>query len=634
MRETNYQMNKIRKYVLLLVCLGCASPVFAGDAGDAVKTEWKVHGSGWLLNRQLNKQLRALMPEDQRLHSNDVEDATTIILSLMQQRGFLDAKVLTHLTGEIPGETSEPFETELLWDRNLETFLKQDVQVETVHFEVQPGPVFYFKELKIKATGGLEEKLVRAFFFKDPMLFQSRKVRLFNPSRFQKGCRDLEAFLALQGHQDAIVIGTIESEDWQTGAVCATVEILPGPLHLLESILIEGETPAFVQALSFEPWLHKSYSKEVAQDLHKWIRNAFFEHGFPHAKVTTELKVLSEGDPVTHQLLFHIESGESIRLGQVRVAGLGQTRESFVRKKMNLLEGEPFNPVELDRNRLTLSRTGLFDKVNVSVLPDDGDRYDVKFDLQERYPWTIDMLAGWGSYEQARMGVTIRRANLWGQAHQLNLRGVASLKSVFGESVYVIPDIRRSGVNFSSRAFSLDREELSFDRKERGSDVSITKRFERFRLDSTLIYTLESLESLDRQSRMDLGDENSKVGSLSLRLSHDRRNNVIVPQSGYRLYSNLEWADQRIGGEVNYWAGEVGYAHHGSIASGLFWHFGFSSGMVFTPDGQENFIPNNKLYYPGGDDSIRGYQRGEASPRDAQGFLVGGAQLQSGKSGT
>jgi outer membrane translocation and assembly module TamA len=34
-------------------------------------------------------------------------------------------------------------------------------------------------------------------------------------------------------------------------------------------------------------------------------------------------------------------------------------------------------------------------------------------------------------------------------------------------------------------------------------------------------------------------------------------------------------------------------------------------------------LPFNKRFFPGGDNSIRGYSEGEASPRNAQGQLVG-----------
>lgn len=52
-------------------------------------------------------------------------------------------------------------------------------------------------------------------------------------------------------------------------------------------------------------------------------------------------------------------------------------------------------------------------------------------------------------------------------------------------------------------------------------------------------------------------------------------------------------------------------------------HFGLSHGAVFTVDGAEKDLPFNRRFFPGGKNSIRGYQEGEAAPRDANGQVVG-----------
>jgi outer membrane translocation and assembly module TamA len=44
---------------------------------------------------------------------------------------------------------------------------------------------------------------------------------------------------------------------------------------------------------------------------------------------------------------------------------------------------------------------------------------------------------------------------------------------------------------------------------------------------------------------------------------------------------------------------------------------------VLTAGSAEQDLPINKRFFPGGENSIRGYQEGEAAPRDAQGNIVG-----------
>lgn len=607
----------IRILLLGIVMLGSLVSV------GATESQWDVSGAGWLNNRQLKRQLQVMLPEQGAINANDVEDAVMVILSMMQEKGFLDAKVVTYLEGMgNEGESTGMQMWEMRWDRRLETFFEREVQLDRVQFEVEPGPVFFFRNFEVRESAEMDPAWVERFFFKTPMLFQGDRVRLFHPGRFERGGRNLESYLAQLGYREAQVECTMQSMNMESGEVDAFVRIERGPIHELGSVELIGELPASVFLLSFDQWVGQPYSREVRQDVLSHVRNALFAEGFPDVAIESEQVTVDAGPPVLHRLVLQVDPGPRVRFGQIELHGLVETRESFVRKKMLLREGDPFDPLKLDQDRLTISRTGLFDRVDLEA-EQEGEVRQVRFDVAERFPWTLDLIAGWGSYEQFRLGSTLKRDNLWGQAHQMVLSAVVSMKSRFGDAVYTIPDIRRSGVNLNFRAFVLNREEISFDRREQGLDLGITKRFERMRLDSSLVYTIEVLESLDRQGRLLLQDEDSRVGSIALRLNHDDRDSPITPQSGYRIFSNLEWADEFLGGNVSFWNMELGFSLHGHFGSGLFWHAGISHGIVFTSDGNENFIPTNKLYFPGGDDSIRGYQRGEAAPRDADGFLVG-----------
>ena len=621
--------SRLKCWKLLLLLWLCFSPLVVVQGGPENPqprdhTEWDINGAGWLLNRQLTRQLSAILPKDELLASNDVEDASLILLSLMQQKGYLDAKVVTYLTG-IP-QTGEGAGASrnltLTWDRSFETYLQQDMVILEVEFELISGPLFYYHSFEILDNGNLGDEFVGSFFFKTPMLFQGDRVKVFNESRFQKSCRNLESYLFKIGYQEAIVTGKIISLNFETGEVEVSVKVQKGRKHTLGSVQIMDTDVDLRGAIDIEARVGSAYSREVKQDLLKKVRNTYYEKGYPSVKVEDSVELESSGEALLHNLELHISAGKQIHVGEVRIDGIELTRESFVRKKLDLTPGSPLNPIQLDQNRLELSQTGLFDKVEVA-LETGEENWDVVFDLQERFPWTWDLFAGWGSYEQARMGSTLKRDNLWGQAHQLSLKGVISFKSLYGESIYTIPDIRRSGVNLNARSFYLNREEKSFDRKERGVELGLTKRFDRMRLDSSLIYTFERLSSIDRQSRNLVEDDNSSVGSIALRLTHDRRDSPISPQSGYRIYGNLEWAEPSFGGDVRYLSEELGFAQHGNFGGGLFWHFGVSHGLVYASGDSQNYIPNNKLFFPGGDDSIRGYQRGEAAPLDADGYFVG-----------
>ena len=68
---------------------------------------------------------------------------------------------------------------------------------------------------------------------------------------------------------------------------------------------------------------------------------------------------------------------------------------------------------------------------------------------------------------------------------------------------------------------------------------------------------------------------------------------------------------------------ETTFSYHHPVGNLRWVHFGVAHGFVTTADGPAKDLPINRRFFPGGDSSIRGYQFGEAAPKDANGNLVG-----------
>src|SRR5690606_32356982 len=111
--------------------------------------------------------------------------------------------------------------------------------------------------------------------------------------------------------------------------------------------------------------------------------------------------------------------------------------------------------------------------------------------------------------------------------------------------------------------------------------------------------------------------------SLNFGLSGDRRDNPLRPRRGYHWSARLEAADPSLGGEATYQRYELAGAYHTRWGEGRWVHMGLSHAIVTTFGSDGTKLPVNERFYPGGDNSIRGYQRGEAAPRDAEGFFIG-----------
>ena len=111
--------------------------------------------------------------------------------------------------------------------------------------------------------------------------------------------------------------------------------------------------------------------------------------------------------------------------------------------------------------------------------------------------------------------------------------------------------------------------------------------------------------------------------TFNIELNHDRRDNPLLPRRGLKLFSKFEFASAALGGEVDYQRIILSGSYHFDLRGGRLLHLGLTHGMTFTAGGNRDELPFNKRFFPGGENSLRGYQEGEASPLDADGKQLG-----------
>jgi outer membrane translocation and assembly module TamA len=199
------------------------------------------------------------------------------------------------------------------------------------------------------------------------------------------------------------------------------------------------------------------------------------------------------------------------------------------------------------------------------------------------------------------------------------------MKSTSADYRYTVPSLFGTELDGNARLFGLRREELSFVRQEYGANLALSRVFPSIHSTGTASYTLQRLRSTANELATNTRDETqADVASLDLRLVQDRRDNPLTPRRGHRLFAQVQLASKILGGEVDYQQFQLGGSYHKAIGTGRWVHLGLEHAVV-TTFGEENdrALPVNVRFFPGGDTSIRGYNRGEAAPRSASGQFVG-----------
>jgi outer membrane protein assembly factor BamA len=200
-----------------------------------------------------------------------------------------------------------------------------------------------------------------------------------------------------------------------------------------------------------------------------------------------------------------------------------------------------------------------------------------------------------------------------------------SFKSSKGDLLYTVPEVLGENVNLFLQGTGLQREEASFTRKEYGGSVGVQKRFNPIKTDFALRYDYEFLNALDADaiSTNQTSLTEARSAAIVLETIRDERDQPLLPNRGFRIFNRLEFADAALGGNVNYQRIFLGASYHLDLRGGRLLHLGVAHGVSFTFGGASEELPFNKRFFPGGENSVRGYQEGEASPLDQNGDQLG-----------
>jgi translocation and assembly module TamA len=243
----------------------------------------------------------------------------------------------------------------------------------------------------------------------------------------------------------------------------AHVEIVPtpGPLFHVGRIQFKGELPpGFEQKLRLA-----TGAPAVASDIlaaGAALQTELQDAGYAFANV---------GKPVAYErpaqkvldLTFAVTAGPRVRIGQIRIEGLKQVRESLVTRGLLVHTGEQYDAATIEKAREDLLALGVFSTVSVELgKADSGQNVPITFVVQEAKRYTVGVSAAYSSDLGGSAGLNWSDRNVFGNGQQLtasataiNLGGSASTGLGYDATIgYALPDFMRPDqtLSFSARA--------------------------------------------------------------------------------------------------------------------------------------------------------------------------------------
>jgi outer membrane protein insertion porin family len=619
----NFQRRcrKISIVVLLMMILFGATT--AAEAGETNQAKLKVSGYGFFGNRQLKNLLVTLQPEGAKpefYDANFIEDCALLLVSTLRRDGYLKPRVVAHVT--LDDKKTVDFE----WLESGREPLPRPLRARRVRFKIHKGMLYHYASVQIEGLRIMSVKEARAFFIEKDVLIHFKDTRIYTPEKLKQSLNNLQETMERRGYESAKVeVAQLEQND-RTGKVAVRIKATEGRKSLVRSIRKEIylESTNVVHEASLIK-TNGVFSQPWAQDFKQNLRTIYYHQGYPDASVELVKTNKEEGDYVIEfDLLAKVFTGPRIKLDKVKFEGYRKTAPTFLAKRVGLKEGSDLDRVKVEEGRYRLARLGVFDSVDLRYDLINEQERDVIYTVKEGKRMDLSVLAGYGSYELLRGGLEFEQFNVWGRAHHARLRLIQSFKASSGDYTYNVPSIFGGDVDLFLTATGLRRDEVSFVREEYGGGVGLRRAFKAISSDLSVRYQYQVLNA----SKVDPGLAteglpSASVGTIIAELRHDRRDNPLYPRKGYKVFSNLEIGSSYIGGEANYQRFEAAGAYHFPLYDSGWLNLGLSHGVLLTIGSKAIDLPFNRRFFPGGENSIRGYQEGEASPRNAAGQFTG-----------
>jgi translocation and assembly module TamA len=309
----------------------------------------------------------------------------------------------------------------------------------------------------------------------------------------------LKTVLESFGYYESVVTIKINGMELSAPGLGAALTALPkgtnanvevsfnlGTLYQLRRIDIEGEVPESINAPAVlglttgQPAVAANVLAASAR-----LQSTLQEQGYAFAKVPPPVAYEAADAPVL-DLTFHVEAGQKVTIGEVRIEGLRRTHERVVRRRLTLQTGDLYRPSAIDRARHDLLALNVFGQVSVQIgtEADAAGGVPVTFVIRERPRHAVSLRAEYSSDLGGSGGATWTDRNVLGNADQLSF--AASVINLGGSSTtgigydintkYLIPDFLQRDQSLQVTVAAIKQHLEAYDQTSKSVGFSVTRK--------------------------------------------------------------------------------------------------------------------------------------------------------------
>jgi outer membrane protein insertion porin family len=342
-------------------------------------------------------------------------------------------------------------------------------------------------------------------------------------------------------------------------------------------------------------------------------------------------------DPVHHlvDVDFSIAPGQEVLVDRIKITGNTKTSDKVIRREMQIQEQEPYSAELIRESKARLDRTGYFGSTNITTSQGkDPSRINLNVGVTEQNTGSFQLAGGFSTSSSVFGSFKVGDSNLFGGGEAVSLDATVGFLFQNFTISYTEPWFLDIPLNTGVDLYYSKLVYLNFNRSSAGFAIRTLYPFEELGLKKIGPFSLKNV-SAGLQYRFESVGVTGISGLTTFQITQFKGysqtseiiptirrftvNNPVDPRSGSTQSLTVQIAG--LGGS-NYFI--KGLAHTrffwSYIDSPVWGNWVYSLGADFgigtnLKGGTGGELPLFERYFPGGIDSVRGYEQNRLGPR-------------------
>ncbi len=503
-------------------------------------------------------------------------------------------------------------------------------------FTVTEGQPARIKDIRIVGGKAFDESALRKEIELSTsgwLTWYSKSDR-YSRAKLNADLETLRSFYLTRGYIDFKIDSTQVAISPSKEDISITVNITEGERFVVSGVKLEGnylgKEEDFKTLVKISAG--QAYNSEQVTQTTKAFADYFGKFGFAFARIEAR----PELDRATNQVSFTLLADPSRRayVRKINVTGNSRTRDEVIRREFRQFESAWYDGDRIKLSRDRIDRLGYFKEVNVETeeVPGAPDQVDIMLNVAEKPTGSVQLGAGFSSYEKLALSFGIKQENAFGTGNYL---GIDVNTSKFNRVLVVNttdPYFTQDGVSRTIDAYYRSSRPYTdqggnYQLVTAGTSIrfgvpftEIDRVFFGAGVEQTQIRPGTNIPAAYLAYATKFGYTSSAV-PLTIGWARDDRDSALAPSSGryQRLGTELSMFS-----DAQYVRSNYQYQHYIPITKS--WttafnaEFGWGKGLSNRP------FPVFKNFYSGGLGSVRGFEQSTLGPRDVTGSLIGGSK--------